>query len=37
MTRNSSFQYHDFDQVAEIWLSITKLNWAVDKHEIQTK
>ena len=30
------FWYHDFEQAAEIWLSMTKLNWAVYKQQIET-
>ena len=37
MTRNSSFRYQELEPVAEIWVSMIKLNWVVDKQQMQKK
>ena len=34
--RSSGFQYHDSERAAEIWPSMTKLNWVVNKQQIHS-
>ena len=34
--QNSSFRYHDSEQLTETWPSLTKLSWVVKKEQMHT-